>query len=156
MSWSWVDYGILQKCFYNWWPRKCLGLEVANLVIFIPKNDQKYQNDKIFMFFSSSEEKFVKLWIFSKTRKIGTYHKNLAMWNFFFQNFASLIHFFCEKSFAYIKIMFFKLKFGKTLPLKKTLHRWRLSWLPKLGYLGNLTSEVAYSTCLARVGRVNK
>jgi hypothetical protein len=51
----------LQKCFYNWWPRKCLGLEVANLVIFILKNDQKYQNDKIFIIFLFSEFFFVKL-----------------------------------------------------------------------------------------------
>jgi hypothetical protein len=31
------DVTFLQKYYYKWWPRKCLGLDEANLVIFILK-----------------------------------------------------------------------------------------------------------------------
>jgi len=40
----WV-VAFLQKCCYKWWPGKCLGLDMANLIIFIskkwPKNSLK-------------------------------------------------------------------------------------------------------------------
>jgi len=35
----------LQKCFYKWQPRKCLSLDMANLIIFYIKNH------KILVFF---------------------------------------------------------------------------------------------------------
>jgi hypothetical protein len=46
------------------------------------------------------------------------------MWDLeflFFRNLVNLGHFPHEKSFAYIKIIFFSLKFAENFPLKETL-----------------------------------
>jgi hypothetical protein len=57
----------------------------------------------------------------------GTYHKDLSTWIFFFlnlENFGFFFFFFffqSEKSFAFVEIIFFRSKFCKILPPKKTL-----------------------------------
>jgi hypothetical protein len=35
------DITFLHKCCYNWQPKKCLGLDVVDLIIFIAKNGKK-------------------------------------------------------------------------------------------------------------------
>jgi len=54
----------LQKCWYKWWPRKCLCLDVANLIILIFKNGEKNLWKLQFnfhVFFPLPENKFAKL-----------------------------------------------------------------------------------------------
>jgi hypothetical protein len=36
-----VAVAFLQKCCYKWLPRKCLGLDVTNFIIFISKKKKK-------------------------------------------------------------------------------------------------------------------
>jgi hypothetical protein len=36
-----LDYNIFTKKFYKGWPRKCLGLDMVNLIILILKNGEK-------------------------------------------------------------------------------------------------------------------
>jgi len=51
---KWV-VAFLQKCCDKWQPRKCLGLNVAKLFIYISKNGQKTQ---LFLLFPFSQ----KIW----------------------------------------------------------------------------------------------
>jgi hypothetical protein len=43
---------LLDKCCYKWQPRKYLGLDVTNLVIYVSKNGETInENHKTFLFF---------------------------------------------------------------------------------------------------------
>ncbi len=67
----------LQKCGYKWRPRKCPGLDVANLILknYFEKWRKILENHKIFVFFFSfSEKQFAQLQNFAKNktlRKLG-------------------------------------------------------------------------------------
>jgi hypothetical protein len=48
-------------CTYKWRPGKCLGPDVAILIIFISKNDENFtKNSEVFHFLKIKFNKFVK------------------------------------------------------------------------------------------------
>jgi hypothetical protein len=51
----------------------------------------------------------------------GSHHKTLAIWNFKNRNLANFGQFCHEKCFVEIKILFFRPKFGKKIPVKEIL-----------------------------------
>jgi hypothetical protein len=49
---------VLHKCCYKWWPRKGLGVDVANLIILISKKGEKIpKNQKFFIFWKNIHQK---------------------------------------------------------------------------------------------------
>ncbi len=66
---------ICQKCCYKWRPRKCRGLDVANLIIFVPKNVGKKipLNHNVFLHFLKKKS--------PNLRKFTTKKQKLRRWS---------------------------------------------------------------------------
>jgi hypothetical protein len=62
------DVVFLQKCCCKLQPRKCLGLDVANLIISISKNGEKISNFHNFSFFSFSKNQSPSCEIFPQNK----------------------------------------------------------------------------------------